>query len=523
MKSYVALYLRLSQEDVDLRTNQTKDESNSISAQRALLLRDIALDTSICDLPQLEFCDDGFSGTNFDRPAFHEMIERAKRGEISCIVVKDLSRFGRDYIEVGDYLEHIFPFMGIRFKSVNDHYDSDRLHGNTAGMDVAFQNLIYDYYSKDLSKKVKSAMRAKQRSGSYITACTYGYKVLPNNKHKMVIDPEAASVVRRIFEEAIAGKSTNEIARGLNADGIPTPQVYKGIKRKAGNAKIPLWSHPRIWDMLNNVKYTGCMVNHTRESMTIRATSQRRVPKEEWIVTPNAHEAIVTKEEFDLAHETLRKVRPHSRRPVQESFPIYCAHCGRKLQRTYGSDTYFTCVSAYMDEGADECRQVRWSKTDLEKVLLASLKAQIALMSVEVKNHAKVSAGKSAGLQRRLKALSEELQGSDAQKVKSYLDYREGRITREDFVAARAQRDQRMAEVREELAHTEAEYEAFLREQEEAKAEKTIVQRANKMNDEALKLRMYEAMERVNVSNKKDIEIIWKFQDLFGKTDNKSA
>lgn len=523
MKACVALYLRLSQEDVDLRTNQTKDESNSISAQRALLLRDIALDTSICDLPQLEFCDDGFSGTNFDRPAFHEMIERAKRGEIRCIVVKDLSRFGRDYIEVGDYLEHIFPFLGIRFKSVNDHYDSDQLHGNTAGMDVAFQNLVYDYYSKDLSKKVKSAMRTKQRSGGYVSACTYGYKVLPNEKHKLVIDPEAAGVVRRVFEEAIAGKSTSQIARDLNADGIPTPQVYKGTKRRNGSAKTPLWSHPRIWDMLNNVKYTGCMVNHIRESMTIRATNQRRVPKSEWIVTPNTHEAIVTRKEFDLAHEAIRKVRSHGRKPSQESFPFYCAHCGRKLQRTYGSDTYFSCVSSYMDEGACECQQVRWSKADLEKVILASLKAQIALMSVEVKNHAKVSAGKSMGLQKRMKALSEELKGSDAQKVKSYLDYREGRITREDFAAARAQRDQRMAEVREELARTEAEYEAFLREQEETKAEKSIVQKVNKMNDDTLRVRMYEAVERVNISNKKDIEIVWKFQDLFGKTNNKSA
>ena len=171
MKECVAIYLRLSDEDVDKRTNLAKDESNSISAQRNLIERHLNQNPEICALPRLEFCDDGFTGTNFERPAFQQMIELTKQGEISCIAVKDLSRFGRDYLEVGDYLEHIFPFLGIRFIAINDHYDSSKLQGNTAGMDVAFQNLIYDYYSKDLSKKVKSAMRVKQENGSYITNC----------------------------------------------------------------------------------------------------------------------------------------------------------------------------------------------------------------------------------------------------------------------------------------------------------------------------------------------------------------
>ena len=152
MKQQIAIYLRLSLEDVDKRTNKIKDESNSIASQRMLINRHLDQNPLLCDLPRIEFCDDGFSGTNFDRPDFAKMIEYAKHGEISCIVVKDLSRFGRDYLEVGDYLEHIFPFLGIRFKSINDHYDSAKHEGKTIGMDIAFKNLIYDYYSKDLSR-----------------------------------------------------------------------------------------------------------------------------------------------------------------------------------------------------------------------------------------------------------------------------------------------------------------------------------------------------------------------------------
>ena len=217
MKKCIAMYLRLSQEDVDMRTNRAKDESNSIAAQRQLIQRHIEQNPYLSNLTVMEFCDDGFSGTNFERPDFQRMIELVRAGEIHIVMVKDLSRFGRDYLEVGDYLEHIFPFLGVRMISINDHYDSERFLGNTAGMDIAFRNLIYDYYSKDLSKKVKSAMRTKQRNGGYVTCCTYGYKVDPKNKHKMIIDPVAAPIVRRIFTDVIAGKSTSQVARELNA------------------------------------------------------------------------------------------------------------------------------------------------------------------------------------------------------------------------------------------------------------------------------------------------------------------
>lgn len=245
----------------------------------------------------MEFCDDGFSGTNFIRPDFKRMIELAKQGEIGCIVVKDLSRFGRDYLEVGDYLEHIFPFLGIRFISVNDHYDSSNHDGKTVGMDITFRNLVYDYYSKDLSSKVKTAMRSKQEKGEFITCFTYGYKPSPENKHKMIIDEPAAEIVREIFDAVIAGKTTSEIAANLNARGIPTPQEHKGVRRKENTE--PQWTHPRIVYMIRNIKYTGVMTNHTRESRFIRDKNQRRVPMSEWIIHPDAHEAIIPREKWE--------------------------------------------------------------------------------------------------------------------------------------------------------------------------------------------------------------------------------
>lgn len=515
MKKCIGIYLRLSLEDVDKKTNRAKDESNSIAAQRQMIQRHIAQNPYLANLPQMEFCDDGFSGTNFERPDFQRMIGMVRNGEIHIVIVKDLSRFGRDYLEVGDYLEHIFPFLGVRMISINDHYDSERNQGNTAGMDIAFRNLIYDYYSKDLSKKVKSAMRTKQRNGSYITCCTYGYKVSPKNKHQMIIDPETAPIVRRIFTDVIAGKSTSQVARELNAEGIPTPQQYKGVARRKDHPPKVMWTHNRILDMIKNVKYTGCMVNHLRESMEIRAKTQRRVPKEDWIVHENAHEAIVTVEEFEAAQEALRKVKPYIKKNKENVFPFFCAHCGRKLQRTFGTDDHFYCVTPYWMENEEACKSVRWDRTDIEDVVLEALKAQIAVMTVEVAAKTKNAKSEGTLLRQRLKVLTAELDGSDNQKVQSYLDYREGRITREDFINLRAKREKRMAELQELITQTEAEYEEYLRKENQAKQDQALIERTSSMNDDALREIMYDAVERINVTDNQNIEIVWKFNDLF--------
>ena len=348
-----------------------------------------------------------------------------------------------------------------------------------------------------------------------IISKAYGYKVSPKNKHQMIVDPETAPIVRRIFTDVIAGKSTSQVARELNAEGILTPQQYKGVARRKGSPSKALWTHNRILDMLKNVKYTGCMVNHTRESMVIRAKSQRRVPKKDWIYHENAHEAIVTTEEFEAAQAALRKVRPHTKKNKENSFPFYCAHCGRKLQRTFGTDVHFYCVTPYWDTDEEPCKSVRWDRTDIEEVVLAALKAQIAVMTVETVGKIQNTTSEGTLLRQRLKVLASELESGDTQKVQSYLDYREGRITKEEFIALRSEREKRMEELKNLIAETEAAYEDFLEKENQAKQEQAIVERTSSMNDEALKELMYDAVERINVTDNQNIEIIWKFDDLF--------
>ena len=520
MPKAVALYLRLSQEDVDIRRNAAKDESNSISAQRSLITRHINEIPDICDLPRLEFCDDGFSGTNFSRPDFQRMIDLTKQGEIGCIVVKDLSRFGRDYLEVGDYLEHIFPFLGIRFISVNDHYDSSAHDGKTVGMDITFRNLIYDYYSKDLSSKVKTAMRSKQEKGEFITCFTYGYKPSPENKHKMVIDEPAAEIVREIFDAVIAGKSTSEIAANLNARGVPTPNEHKGVRRK--DKGDPQWTHPRIAYMIRNIKYTGVMTNHTRESRFIRDKNQRRVPMSEWIIHPDAHEAIISREKWEQANEMLRNPKKVVKAVLEQPDRVYyCAHCGRKLRKTYGSDQYYSCVSAKYQHDS-ECSGIRLKRSEMEDILVEALRAQINFVKQTRQTAKKEKVSPSVECYRAITQIDKELAQLQNKKLERYEAYRSGEISRDDFIKAKDQITTQADELTVKKEQLERDYQALLQAKQheaETKAEFSQAEKVLADFDAGLREHLYEAIEQVIVTTNEQIEIKWVFADIFAQKE----
>lgn len=520
MPKAVALYLRLSQEDVEIRRNAAKDESNSISAQRSLITKRIEETSDLCKLPRMEFCDDGFSGTSFSRPDFQRMIELAKQGEIGCIVVKDLSRFGRDYLEVGDYLEHIFPFLGVRFISVNDHYDSSNHDGKTAGMDITFRNLVYDYYSKDLSSKVKTAMRSKQEKGEFITCFPYGYKPSPENKHKMVIDEPAAEIVREIFDAVIDGKTTSEIAANLNTRGIPTPQEYKGVHRKEKTE--PQWTHPRIVYMIRNIKYTGVMTNHTRESRFIRDKNQRRVPMSEWIIHPDAHEAIIPREKWEQANEMLRNPKKVTKAVLDQPDRVYyCAHCGRKLRKTYGSDQYYSCASAKYQHDS-ECSGIRLKRSEMEEILIETLRAQINLVKQSGQAVKKEKVSPSVECYRAITQVDKELAQLRNRKLERYEAYRSGEISREDFIKVKDQITMQTDELTAKKEQLEKDYQALLHAKEHEAETKAEVSQAEKVLadfDAGLREHLYEAIEQVIVTSNEQIEIKWVFADVFNQKE----
>ena len=307
----LAIYIRLSMEDGDMRKSVDKKESNSVSNQRKLLLDYYKNHSDLQRYKLMEFCDDGFSGTNFERPQFREMMEKVKRGQIHCILVKDLSRFGRDFLEVGAYLELVLPLFGTRFISVNDAFDSNHYLGTTGGMELALHNLINGLYSKDLSVKVRSAVKTRNQRGLYCGgAAFYGYKLDPKDKHHLVADEEVRAVIVNIFEMCVDGMSTMQIAKELNAKGIPCPSEYKRRKGINYNGRTleetSIWIGGTVRRILTDERYTGKMISGTREMIGIRSNKMKRLPKDEWIIVEGTHEAIISQELFDSAAESLR-------------------------------------------------------------------------------------------------------------------------------------------------------------------------------------------------------------------------
>ena len=413
------------------------------------------------------FTDDGISGTRFDRPGFLAMMEEVEAGRVEAIVVKDLSRFGRNYLEVGDYLEHLFPFLGVRFIAINDHYDSDNFIGSTGGLDVAFRNLIYQRYSQDLSEKVKAGKHIRMARGKHITGCPYGYKKKPGVKDQMIIDPETAPVVKEIFQSIINGMKTTEIATALNERGVITPAEYKKISRNRFTSE-PMWSHQAILRIIKDYKYTGAMVNFKCESRTIRAKTVYRKPPEEWVITENSHEPIVSHEEYELANSKIRKkassVRKHS---GGKDWIYYCGHCGRRLRKTHGLDEYYSCATQLYRKDA-VCASISWSRTDIEQVVLAAYKAQLQLMNEKYQKMSKEHPEDPLiECRKRQAAISAKLAQFDSQNLQLYEQYREGKFGKEDFLQKKGQLLKSKKELEQKLKEEQQQEEGLLQQQKE--------------------------------------------------------
>ena len=277
-KIFPQLGIRLSMADEDTGYG-SKAESDSIGNQRMLINRFLDNHPELSHCQRSEFADDGYTGTNFHRPQFTQMMEKVKRGEINLICVKDFSRFSRDYIETGNYLECTFPFMGVRFISINDGYDSDDYKGTTGGLEVVMRSIIYAAYSKDLSVKTTSAKIQMMKQGKYVGGyAPYGYVLHPTIRNKLAVDPEAADVIRRIFREALEGSNTSQIARSLNDDGIPTPgQYFKSKhpdKKKFSNMSEKIsWETVMVYNILKNLVYTGTLVSRKMKSCCVGSKS----------------------------------------------------------------------------------------------------------------------------------------------------------------------------------------------------------------------------------------------------------
>jgi len=382
-----AIYARLSIED------SRDKESDSIDNQVYLIQEYIR------ERPYLTYCatftDNGETGTNFNRDGFNAMMEEIKSGKINCIVVKDLSRFGRNYIETGEYLEKIFPFMGIRFISINDGLDNEDENSNLDSLIVSLKNLINDVYAKDISAKIISSLRTKQENGDYIGGLPlYGYKKCEENYRKLVIDDEVAHVVRDIFKWKAEGMGDTLIARRLNEMGISSPmkrRMEKGLVKKTGRSKIYLWRDKTIQLMTTNPMYIGHMTQGRQKQALCDNQRVKQNPKAEWIIVENTHEAIVDKATFDLAQEARYRNTKDFYRNYDKSKHIrkdnhllkgllICGCCGSKLMRRKTSAEYnsyrYVCIMQYKGLGTG-CNVKSIDETYVLNTVLQAVKTQV--------------------------------------------------------------------------------------------------------------------------------------------------
>jgi len=435
-KNYHAcIYARLSQEDGD------KSESDSIVSQKAMIREYVA------DHPEIEIVsekvDEGYSGVNFERPGFQEMMEEIRDRKVDCVIVKDLSRFGRNYIEAGNYLEKIFPLMGVRFIAINDYYDSSEKNQSDS-LIIPFKNLINDAYCKDISVKIRTQLEIKRKKGQYTGAVPiYGYMKDPEDHNHLIPDPEAAEVVRSIFQMKMQGMSIGRIMKKLDAEGIPGPMEYKlakgvGVSTVLRTYPKALWSYNAIKRILQNEIYIGNLVQGKSSSPNHKIKKLLPKKKEEWIRVEGTHEPIV--DEFVFWNVQVQMKKDLYTAPGRSTvYPfcglLTCADCGqnmiRKTARWNGKKyIYYKCGSYIAGRGCTT-HSIRVEK--LETAVLEAIRARVTAVcdmtdivnSVGQINSGKLNMGK---YDRQVVKLQDEIEHYQKYKRQLYESLQEGTI-----------------------------------------------------------------------------------------------
>lgn len=432
----VALYLRLSKADGDLGKD-SKDESYSIENQRKLL-KDYLQSSGELQGTVKEYIDDGYSGTNFNRPAFIQMVEDAKSGKINVILVKDLSRLGRDYIGVGDYLEQIFPLIGVRVIAVNSHYDSNQYVGDTIGLDMSITNLVNTLYSRDISKKFRSAIHTKWKQGvSTNSKAPFGYRKLLDKKWE--VDKEAAEVVRLIFDLALQGYRIMQIVNVLNEKDLPTPGKLRYLRGenlaiKKVDDREWLWEKNMVGTIIKNYTYTGALIQGKTYSVRVCDKRRRKTNPTQQIIIENHHKAIISHEEFEQAQGITRTGKEMGFRK-DSGFSlrgkIRCGNCGLNMKYRNGKNSVVFCQHKEAAGTKSTCKRIKYPATEIEKVVLDALKKEIEIfyeISEQFGNMGKDDAEATI-----LKEVKKELEILKAEKIRQYEAYAEGVLPREIF------------------------------------------------------------------------------------------
>ena len=513
MDYHAALYIRLSKED------ESEGPSQSVQNQESLLREFVRQHRlSVYDT----YIDDGWSGTNFDRPAFQRMIADIETKKVNMVITKDLSRLGRDYILTGHYMERYFPEHRVRYISLLDGIDTGV--DSTASDITPFRAIMNDMYAKDISKKIKSVKRDKQRKGQFIGGKpVYGYKMHPTEKNKIVIDEEVAPVVRRIFALALSGISCRNIAALLNQEGVPTPATYANLPVARPGPYTGLWSSERISDMLQNETYIGNMVQGRSVKISYKSKKCLKQDPANWVVVEGTHEPLVDRETFQKVRMLVNS-RRHTRSRTYDFLLkglIFCHECGYPLavlnrKNAAGEERLFFVCRTYQrftKAGVCTCHSIK-EKTVTDAVIARVREVCQAYLNPDllcpIAKETVENAGKASSCEAEMQALQSKIAALTTNLDQMYMDRLNGLLSEEDFQRIYQKVKMDRAVLEDRLKSLQEQVKQPVNTEEKAK---TLVKQ---FLDSALTSRelLVSLIERVELTEEKEIIIKFRFHEL---------
>ncbi len=507
-------YARASKDDVDSSTIENQLE----------LIKDYA--KSIPEIRIISMMEDnGFSGIDFLRPSFEKIMEDIKVGKINCIIVKDLSRLGRNYIEVGELMEDIFPKYGVRLIAINDHYDSIKPNTESEDIIIPFKNLINEQYLRDFSVKIRSNLSVKRKKGEHVSAfAPYGY-IRDSKKRKLVIDDHAAKMVQNIFKWKIEGMSQQGIADRLSELGEPAPADYK--QTQGSSYKTPLqiygkakWSAVAISRILHNPVYIGTLEQGKRTTPNYKVKKTVYTPEEEWSVTENAHEAIINKSDFEIVNSLLSqdiRIAPQNDTVFPLSGVLFCADCGNTMVRKKaGKYTYYVCGT---NKNGNGCTSHTVSQIDLENAIMEAITNQIAtilnieeslqfLRSLPLKDRNVQIANEQIAIREN------ELRECEKYRRFLYEDYKNKEISKEDYDLFRKEYTERINMLNQAIEKIKQETELLLNSEGTSNIWVEHFMQYKNVK-ECTRSLITNLIVRIDVYEQKRIDIEYRYQDKF--------
>lgn len=511
-KNKAVMYLRLSKEDGEAI------ESNSISNQREIIRAYLKnKDIQVVG----EYVDDGYSGANFQRPQFSRMIDDAYEKKFDTIIVKDLSRFGRDYIGAGRYIQRIFPEIGIRFISVNDNYDSKHADMSDTHLILPIKNFINDSYSRDISNKVKSSQRVKRLNGEYIGAfAPYGYKKSEENKNKLVVDENVRNIIKAIFDMKLQGYSSKAIGDELNSLGIDSPKIYKekqGLNYKGGFEAVKggNWSAKAINRIIENKIYIGVMQQGKSATISYKNKKQLEIHPSDWISVEDTHEGIISKEVFYIANRMLKRDLYSSKEKKTDLFSgmLFCKDCNsplvRRVVKYKEKEQVFYICSKYNKEKS--CTRHSIKKEDLEEILAGIFDKYLIFHENLYRKIQEIDVTRNItdtqiGILQREKEMTQNLLSS------LYVDLKEDIISKEEYQMFRENYLEQITKLNENIEYRK-------------KKQETVKERIRNNESWLFDLKKYKALtkpdrlsivmliDKILVGENKEIEVIFNHQE----------